>query len=146
MATVHDVAAYVLERQGAMSTMKLQKLCYYSQGWSLAWDGEPLFDETIQAWANGPVVYDLFDRHRGQFHVDSWQWGSPSNLTTEQKRTIDAVLGGYGHLTGQQLSDLTHAERPWVETRNGLPDGARSSTPISLDVMQDYFGGLASSL
>lgn len=145
MATVHDVAAYILEKQGGMSTMKLQKLCYYSQGWSLAWDGAPLFEEPIQAWANGPVVYALFDRHRGQFHVDSWQWGASAALGAEQKKTIDAVLGGYGHLTGQQLSDLTHAERPWVETRGGLPDGARSNEPISPDVMQDYFGGLAAA-
>ncbi len=34
MATVHDVAAYILEKRGPMTTMKLQKLVYYSQAWS----------------------------------------------------------------------------------------------------------------
>lgn len=33
MATVGDVASYILESRGRMTTMKLQKLCYYSQGW-----------------------------------------------------------------------------------------------------------------
>ena len=30
-----DVAQYILEKLGAMPAMKLQKLCYYSQAWSL---------------------------------------------------------------------------------------------------------------
>src|ERR1700730_81854 len=67
--TVHDVAAFIVNRQGEMSAMKLQKLVYYSQAWSLVWDDEPLFDDAIEAWANGPVVRALYARHRGQFKV-----------------------------------------------------------------------------
>ncbi|CUP62134.1 Uncharacterized phage-associated protein [Anaerostipes hadrus] len=44
MANVFDAAKYILERLGEMSTMKLQKLCYYAQAWSLVWDDVPLFD------------------------------------------------------------------------------------------------------
>ncbi|MEV0356616.1 type II toxin-antitoxin system antitoxin SocA domain-containing protein [Nocardia sp. NPDC050697] len=145
MTDVHDVAAYILERSGPMTTMKLQKLCYYSQGWSLAWDGVPLFPESFRAWANGPVCYELFDCHRGRFQVQDWQWGSADRLNYEQRETVDAVLASYGKLTGQQLSDKTHAERPWVETRGELPDGAGAATEIPLDLMQEFFGGLARS-
>jgi len=53
--TVIDVSRYILERMGEMTAMKLQKLCYYAQAWSLVWDERPLFDERIEAWANGPV-------------------------------------------------------------------------------------------
>lgn len=146
MATVQDVAAYILEQLGSMTTMKLQKLCYYSQGWSLAWDGEPLFDEPIQAWANGPVVYDLFRHHRGEFRVSTWPHGDSSALSDAQCETIDAVLQGYGHLSGQQLSDKTHSERPWLDARAGVPDGSASSVEVELDVMQDFFGALAAAL
>ena len=62
MMTVLDVAAYILERQGSMTTMKLQKLVYYCQAWSLVWDERPLFDESIEAWANGPVLSRRDDR------------------------------------------------------------------------------------
>ncbi len=48
--SVQDVAAYIIERHGRMSSMKLQKLVYYSQAWHLVWDDEPLFPERIQAW------------------------------------------------------------------------------------------------
>ena len=143
MATVHDVAAYVLKKQGAMSTMKLQKLCYYSQGWHLAWDGEPLFGEAIEAWANGPVVYELFDTYRGRFSVVTAERGSAEALSDSQRESVDTVLAAYGDLTGQQLSDKTHSERPWLEARDGLPAGARSRVEIERETLQDYFGGLA---
>ena len=52
-----------------MSAMKLQKLIYYSQAWSLVWDDEPLFPERIEAWINGPVVPELYERHKGEFKV-----------------------------------------------------------------------------
>ncbi|TFC02319.1 type II toxin-antitoxin system antitoxin SocA domain-containing protein [Cryobacterium sp. MDB2-33-2] len=145
MANVHDVAAYILENQGQMSTMKLQKLCYYSQGWSLAWDERPLFKEEIQAWANGPVVYSLFDKHRGQFTVDTWTYGDANAINGDEKDTIDAVLKSYGMLSGQQLSDKTHQESPWLEARDGMAIGARSNAPVSLDIMQEFFSGLASA-
>lgn len=66
MASVLDVAAYILERRGSMTAMKLQKLVYYSKAWHLVWDEESLFNEPIQAWANGPVVYDLYLEHKGR--------------------------------------------------------------------------------
>ncbi len=54
--SVESVAAYILSQHGKLSAMKLQKLVYYCQAWSLVWDEAPLFQEQIQAWANGPVV------------------------------------------------------------------------------------------
>lgn len=45
MADVFDTAKYILEQSSSMSTMKLQKLCYYSQAWSLVWGDSPLFEE-----------------------------------------------------------------------------------------------------
>lgn len=30
MTSIFDVAAYVLDKLGVMTTMKLEKLCYYS--------------------------------------------------------------------------------------------------------------------
>lgn len=67
--TVFDVAEYILEQYGEMTAMKLQKLVYYCQAWHQAWSDEPLFRETIEAWANGPVVPALYEAHRGVFRV-----------------------------------------------------------------------------
>lgn len=145
MANALDVAQYILDQRGPMTTMKLQKLCYYSQGWSLAWDEVPIFRNRIEAWANGPVVRDLYRAHRGEFRVSAINAGDASNLTEDEQDTVDAVLEGYGHLSGQQLSDLTHSEDPWVNARDDAPDGAVSNVEIELEALQDFFGALDSA-
>ncbi len=68
---VIDVADYILLQHGAMSAMKLQKLIYYSQAWHLVWEDKALFDEEIEAWANGPVVPILHSMHRGHFKLET---------------------------------------------------------------------------
>ncbi|MDC7291062.1 DUF4065 domain-containing protein [Blautia schinkii] len=73
MANVFDTAKYILEQSGTMSTMKLQKLCYYSQAWSLVWDDSPLFNEDFQAWTNGPVCSELFFKTQGKYSVSTRQ-------------------------------------------------------------------------
>ncbi len=138
MATVHDVAAYILRRHGPMSAMKLQKIVYYSQAWVFVLTGRVLFHEQIQAWAHGPVVYELFDRHRGQFVVGEWA-GEPSRLEVAERAIIDRVLGHYGRMSAVELSKLTHDEPPWRQARAGLPDGLRSIAVITPESMRRYY-------
>jgi uncharacterized phage-associated protein len=143
MPTVHDVAAYILEKMGEMTAMKLQKLVYYAQAWSLVWDEKPLFRERIEAWANGPVVPALYQEHRGQFRVGIWSRGDSSALSAEAKDTIDAVLAFYGKKSSQWLSDLTHSERPWQDARRGLASGEHGNQVINIGAMHEYYSGLS---
>jgi uncharacterized phage-associated protein len=145
VATVFDVAAYILRKLGPVSAMKLQKLVYYCQAWSLVWDERPLFGERIEAWASGPVVPDLFACHKGQFIVSDIPAGDPERLDQDAKDTIDAVIQFYGNRTPQWLSDLTHREEPWKNARQEIPEGARSNAVITLDSMAEYYGSLAAN-
>jgi uncharacterized phage-associated protein len=142
MVSAHDVAAYIIAKHGPLSAMKLQKLVYYAQAWSLVWDDRQLFPEPIEAWANGPVVRDLYERHRGRFELRDWQWGNAATLDGDARDTVDAVLKFYGHKSAQYLSDLTHSESPWAEAREGVPDGERGAAEISLASMAEYYGSL----
>lgn len=146
MVTVFDVAKYILKKYGEMTSMKLQKLVYYAQAWSLVWDEQPVFSEPIEAWANGPVVRELYEAHRGRFKISYSTLGSGniSKLTNAQKTTIDAVLDFYGNKTAQWLVDLSHMEDPWVDARKeaNLKDGDRGSAVISTAAMHEYYSGL----
>lgn len=143
MANVFDVAKYILECFGPMSAMKLQKLCYYSQAWSLVWDEAPLFQEDFQAWANGPVCPELFFKTQGQYIVSAYdETGGEGNLTINQKDTIDRVLDYYGDHDAQWLSQLTHMEDPWIKARKGIPLGAGCNNVITKESMAMYYGGL----
>ena len=139
-----DVAAYILHRLGSMPAMKLQKLVYYSLAWSLVWDDEPLFHDSVEAWANGPVIRALYDAHRGQYRVSRIPEGDGKALDDEQRDTVDAVLGFYADKSSHWLSDLTHMEDPWRDTREraGLASGERGNAVISHASMAEYYSGL----
>ncbi|MBF2090731.1 MAG: DUF4065 domain-containing protein [Synechococcales cyanobacterium K44_A2020_017] len=144
MARAIDVAKYILTKTGEMTAMKLQKLVYYSQAWSLVWDESPLFDEDIQAWANGPVVPALYGYHRGQFKVseDTFADGNINALTPNQQDSIDKVLEALQDKSGQWLSELTHIESPWKDARGGLKPTERSDSVIPLAAMHEYYSSL----
>ena len=142
MVSAHDVAAYILAQKGPMTTMKLQKLVYYSQAWHLVWTEAPLFEESIQAWANGPVVRELYERHRGKFTVEDWPEGDAGRLDEGCRESIDAVITFYGDKTAQWLSDLTHREAPWMLARQGLAAGERGDHVISHADLHEYYSGL----
>jgi uncharacterized phage-associated protein len=141
MASVDDLAAYILKQQGRMTAMKLQKLVYYCQAWSLVWDDRPLFRARIEAWANGPVVPRLYAKHRGMLHIDTWE-GDPEALTASERSTVRAVLEAYGDKTSQWLSDLTHREQPWAAARKGFAPGEQCTNEISLASMKEYYESL----
>ena len=142
MVSVFDVAAYILGERGAMTTWKLQKLVYYSQAWSLAWDDDALFPEEIEAWANGPVVRELYDAHRREYRVSDLGKGDPDALAPDQRETVDAVLEFYGGRSPQWLSDLTHMEDPWRSARKGVPEGERGNSIIPKQDLAEYYGAL----
>ncbi len=142
MANVFDVAKYVLTKTGKTSTFKLQKLVYYSQAWSLVWDEKPLFQNKIYAWVNGPVCDDLYQEHKGSFEISDLDRGSINELSEDERLTIDAVINAYGRFNGQQLSNLTHSESPWIKARGSLPPGERGMSEIKLDDMVEYYSGV----
>jgi uncharacterized phage-associated protein len=142
MATVLDVAQYILEHAGNMSTWKLQKLVYYSQAWHLVWADQPLFEEKIEAWANGPVAPTLYEQHKGCFSVASIQGGDSELLTPDERESIDKIIGYYGKFNGQQLSDLTHQEAPWMQAREGMGYNERGNVEITKESLAEYYGSL----
>lgn len=140
-----DVAKYILVKAGEMSAPKLQKLVYYSQAWSLAWDKQPLFDDDIFAWDSGPIVASLFAIHQGQLRVNknTFADGNIDALTENQKDSIDKVLEALQGKSGQWLSDLVQSEQPWKEARIGIPPIQRSENIISLLAMRKYYSSLS---
>lgn len=140
---VFDVAKYILQKCGEITTFKLQKLVYYAQAWSLVWDEVPLFDDEIQAWEHGPVVRRLYSYHKGAYTIDASSIpGKPEKLTKDAKETIDVVIRDYGCYSGGQLSEIVHNESPWIEARKGLHSGDKSQNVITIETMKEYYANL----
>ena len=146
MLTVFDVAKYIVDRLGEIDTWKLQKLVFYSQAWSLVWDEKPLFESKFEAWANGPVCRDLYNRHKGMYAVGPdtpiWSDAHPENMTESEKETVDSVLEYYGERPGYWLRELTHLEDPWIQARGDTPLMDHCENEITHEMMRLYYGEL----
>jgi len=147
MATSLDVAEYILQQKGPVSSMKLQKLVYYAQAWALALQDGPLFEDTIEAWPSGPVIRKLMQSPGEETQVHCIPQGDPARLNGEQKETIDAVIVYYGQKSTQWLQTRIHAESPWQQARqdaSGSGRGKRKQTGnrISREAMKEFYSGL----
>lgn len=139
--TIIDVATYILERTDTVTTMKLQKLAFYSQAQHLAQYGTPLFPESFEAWRGGPVAPELYALHRGKFLIRPGELssGDSSALTGTERDLIDGVCSALGGMTGAELSEQTHREDPWLHAREGLTPSAPSDAVITQEAMRRYY-------
>jgi uncharacterized phage-associated protein len=141
MANVFDVANYIIKKMGEVTAIKLQRLVYYSQAWHMVWEDVSLFKERIEAWANGPVCPELYEKYKGEFMI--YDCGENSyNLTDQEIESINSVVQYYGDKKTQWLSDLTMIEKPWVDARKDIPLGVRGSSEIPLSSMVEYYSSL----
>jgi uncharacterized phage-associated protein len=145
MAHILDVARYVLSRD-SMTPKKLQKICYYCQGWHLAFtDGSPLFAQNLEAWVHGPVSPDLYSYYKGYRWdiIPTAEYPADGELTPYQKAVIDEVYKAYGPYSGDDLELLSHSEAPWIKARGDLEPTAPSNNVITLTSMTEFFCALA---
>lgn len=120
------------------SPMKLQKLCYYAQGYRLAEGGE-LFPDDFQAWQHGPVVPDLYQKYR------DFSWRTidvavdEKTINPEIFEVVGDIVRAYGRYDGAALSTMTHREAPWKDARGDLPESEGSNELISKDSLRRFF-------
>jgi uncharacterized phage-associated protein len=138
MASVFDVADYFLaktdpELGDIMTNLKIQKLAYYAQGFSVVILGRPLFDESIEAWEHGPVCPVLYRKYKGNKAMaiypkkDIKEAGKP--FTAKQRKLLDDIYKTYGCFAAWSLRDITHQDTAW---HNAYPNGV-----ISLEAMKE---------
>ena len=140
--SILNVAKCILDKLGYVSTMKLQKLAFYSQAYALVTTGAPLFDDDFEAWKNGPVSPRLYSYHRHRYiigsedlHVDAVR----PYVESASEEIINTVLNAIGSYDGNQLSSLTHNEQPWISARGTCAPGASCSTVISKGSIRDFY-------
>ncbi len=153
IATPEEIAKYYLIKSindgELVSPLKMQKLVYYAYVWTLIKNKKKLFDEKIEAWANGPVAPSLYHalQKYGSAPIDEnfLQDDDESvqevinKIPPEVKKTLDQVYDEYMTKTAFELVMLTHSEKPWVEARKGLEPNEKGSKPISdKDIIDQY--------
>jgi uncharacterized phage-associated protein len=121
-----------------LSNLKLQKLLYYSQGYYLSMYGEPMFEDSIEAWKYGPVVPGVYRSFKSFGHLDiktpNAEHYDYTALENRKQSVIAYVWKTLGEMTAGSLVDKTHSELPWLRT--WLNDGDKI---ISNDLLEAFF-------
>ncbi len=135
MITAQAVLGHVkYVRQGVDKTTALL-LVHYAQAWTLAWRGEPLFAEPIEAWEHGPAVpaaHAAFSTTLPRKLVLSGEDAG------DRRREIDAVIAHYGALTPSALVARVKSEAPWAEAAAGGRPAFASGPEIPTEALRDF--------
>jgi len=143
-----DVARLILElaekspEPELITHLRLQKLLYYAQGWSLALRKKPLFDEPLEAWKDGPVArraYAMFKKYK-KYPIPFEKTSVDQAVVDKQDRDfIIGVWRRYRRYSAFELRNRTHKEFPYINARHGLKPKDPSSRAISRKDMQSHF-------
>ncbi len=138
-----------------MTPIKVQKLVYFAHGWCLAFHGEPLVRQGIQAWKFGPVVADVYHEFkdcgnapirrlatelayedRGLIEIEP----RIDEGDEETRKVLDEVWRVYGRFTPIQLANLTHEPgTPWDQIANKYPGELPKNELIPDSLIREFF-------
>lgn len=119
--------------------LKLQKLLYFSQGFSFAFYDKELFEDEIEAWVHGPVVPEVYFKYNSyKFNPINTIYQLPE-LSEEILEILNYVKNNYSKYDSKFLEELTHNQEPWIESRSGLDPDERSDKTISKLSIANYF-------
>lgn len=134
-----DVSRFILEESGAMEQLKLQKLLYYCQALCLVRHGIELFADPIEAWVNGPVVRDIWDRHQYEYRIECEPEGNSAALDEDDRSVVRSILETYGKYDAWELVRWVHRDQPWIDARAGLGPKERGHCEIDTGKMQSFY-------
>lgn len=139
---------YILKHYGPMSHLKLQKLLYYCDAYSLAYFGNPLIEDNFEAWVHGPVCRRLYDnlKDKSKLYSDVAYTSDGvdvdkefNSLTFDQQTLLNNVLRELSSWSSFELEASTHQEAPWKNARKGYGEADKCSVLIKKDDMKEYY-------
>lgn len=148
---VNLITDYVIFRltsdeKSKLINLKLQKLLYYVQAWSLGILNRRFINCTFEAWVHGPVCRQVYDRFKVSKNLYSFISSCDivckdfEAISSKDKDFIEYILDNYAGFSGIQLENMSHRELPWIEARQGLNPMEHCENVVSEDVMRDFFG------
>ncbi|MBQ6335295.1 MAG: DUF4065 domain-containing protein [Erysipelotrichaceae bacterium] len=116
-----DCANYLIFLMGDncddLSNMKLNKLLYYAQGYSLRDNDKPLFYDPVEAWKHGPVISSVYYEYADSGnHIYNYDSSKLDNINEEDKKLLYKIALNFGKYTASYLRNMTHRPNtPWYQ-------------------------------
>lgn len=145
MTTATQIADWLVNHRAEagvpIDPMSLEKHLFYAQAFYLATTRRALFQDEFQAWVNGPVVREVWDRYHGPAVIDAPE-SIPPTLGAEEAKFMRGIVAFCGPLQPMELSLATHAEAPWINAREGFDSWEPCSRVIPQNEIREYYATL----
>lgn len=138
-----DIADYIVwfghDHGDSITTLKLQKLCYYTEALYLAMYDEPFTGAQFEAYTHGPVFKEIHKKY------SEYQWEpivkdiKKPFLPFEAEEHLKDILDTYFQHNCFVLESFIRGEDPFRNARKGLQITEMLSRPISAQHMQEYY-------
>lgn len=137
-----------------LTPMQLVKLVYIAHGWHLGIIGNPLLNEQVEAWKYGPVLRSVYTEFKEfasgnitRLGVSHSLWGLHKTTpfpNTSMNEFLDGIWSGYSHLSGIDLSALTHKQdTPWDDVWHRRGGKDQKGVVIPNDDIKTHYTMLA---
>ena len=124
-----------------MTNIRVNKMLFFAQGWSLVKRGKPLFKEDFRAWQYGPVaqnVYFAFQPCGNQKIVDFSGKFDPDKFSAEEIELLLDVSREYDKYSTTKLVNMTHENgTPWRQVYQ-----EQKNNVITKESIRKYFENL----
>lgn len=134
------VLAHIKYLRPGIDKTKAVLLVHYAQAWALAWGGEPLFDEPVEAWEHGPAVPSA---HRAFSTTLPRKIALTGPEAEDRRRELEAVIGHYGDMSTSALVALAKSESPWAEAAAAGEPAFASGPEIPRAALRDFHAARA---
>lgn len=143
------LADYILKHYGPMSHLKLQKLVFYCDAYSLAYFGKELVTDNFEAWVHGPVCRRLYDtlKDKSKLYSDvGYSYDGTdvdaefAKLSSDQQDLVKSILDQLSKWNSLELETATHQEMPWQKARMGYGEADKCNVVISKQDMKEFYG------
>lgn len=151
MAPINIVADYVIQylladgNRYQLSPLKLQKLLYYIEAWSLGINDTSIYheDALFEAWVHGPVNVFVHERFARKHAFESILLRDVDNhdihFDEGDEDFIRYILENYAPYSGYELELMCINELPWIEARAGCKRFEECHNTIKEELMRKYY-------
>lgn len=124
--------------------LALQKLLYFTQGWSRILIGDWMVEDTCEAWVHGAVYSSVYDEFKNFKYMPLPKVSKPIDFSNDQLRLMKMIKDYYFDVySAKTLEAICHKEQPYILTRKGIQKDVNSKELIPKKSIERYYKEIA---
>lgn len=124
--------------------LALQKILYFTQGWSDILIGRQMISDTCKAWAHGAVYQPIYNEFKGFKYMPLPRVHRSIDLSAQELELLTIIKEYYYDVySAKTLEAICHKEEPYILARKDVQKGANSNESIPKKLIRNYYKKVA---